>query len=57
MDVCSDIICVLGALSTSAVLGLGLRSGRRNCGPRDIYDDVNFRLVYVCALLLARVLS
>ena len=57
MNVGSDIICVLGALSTSAVLGLGLRSGRRNCGPRDIYDDVNFRLVSVCALLIARVLS
>ena len=54
---CSEIICGLGGLSLSAVLGIGLESVRGGIWPRAMSDDVSLSLFSVCGLLLYRILS
>ena len=52
-----DLLCGLGEYTDSYILGIGMGSGRDNCGPRAMSIDVYLGVVSVCYPLLAWVLS
>ena len=55
-NVGGELLCVLGDLPASYVLGIGMGSRRDNCGHRAMYSYVYLGMVSVCSPLLAWVL-